>query len=84
MKITVKALETKLKIYNDRLVGKGFIAGSDLTLADIQQGHILYRYYDIDIPRARLPNLKRYYVWLTDRPTFQQHVMVSYTDLRVG
>lgn len=43
---------------------------------------MLYRYYDIDIPRADLPALKAYYDRLTDRPAFRDHVMISYDELR--
>jgi glutathione S-transferase len=57
----VAALESKLEIAEQRLTNNPFLAGPDFTLADIQFGHILYRYYDIDIDRADLPRLKRYY-----------------------
>ena len=61
-----------------------FLAGDDLTLADIQFGHVLYRYFDIDIDRPSLPQLARYYAALTRRPAFAEHVMVSYEPLRVS
>jgi glutathione S-transferase len=78
----VAALESKLEIAEQRLTNNPFLAGPDFTLADIQFGHILYRYYDIDIDRADLPRLKRYYHRLTERIAFREHVMVSYEDLR--
>lgn len=78
----VAALETKLEIAEQQLTNNPFLAGPDFTLADIQFGHILYRYYDIDIDRADLPRLKRYYHRLTERIAFREHVMVSYEDLR--
>lgn len=59
-----------------------FLACDTLTLADIQFGHILYRYFDISIDRMPLPHLRAYYDRLTQRPAFQQHVMVSYDALR--
>lgn len=80
----VEQLETKLEISDRRLESREFFTGPDLTLADIQFGHILYRYYDIEISRAQFPNLKRYYTQLTERPAFRQHVMISYEDLRVS
>lgn len=80
----VKTLERKLEIADTQLAGRAFIAGADLTLADIQLGHILYRYYDIDIPRASLPHLQRYFDRLSQRPAYQEHVMISYDDLRVS
>lgn len=76
------ALEEKLAIADRRLADHPYLAGPDVTLADIQFGHVLYRYYDIDIPRADLPALRVYYDRLTARPAYRTHVMVSYEDLR--
>jgi glutathione S-transferase len=59
-------------------------ANDGLTLADIQFGHVLYRYYDIAIDRAEHPAIRRYYQRLTTRPAFREHVMVSYEALRVN
>ncbi len=78
----VADLEIKLAIADTKLSDTEFLAGRNFTLADIQCGHILYRYYDIDIERTALPHLRRYYDALTDRPAFQRHVMISYEDLR--
>jgi glutathione S-transferase len=78
----VTSLEKYLAIADQRLATNRFLAGPDLSLADIQFGHLLYRYYDIAIARAPLPNLARYYRDLSRRPAYQDHVMVSYEDLR--
>lgn len=80
----VKALERFLAIAEARLAGQKFLAGDAFTLADVQFGHCLFRYYDIAIERARLPHLRRYYEALTARPAFREHVMVSYDELRAG
>ncbi|SDC32976.1 glutathione S-transferase family protein [Ruegeria marina] len=76
-------LEAKLTIADAQLSRHAHLAGDAFTLADIQLGHILYRYYDIDIPRAPLPHLRLYYQKLSARPAFRQHVMVPYDELRV-
>ncbi len=78
----VTALEAKLRIAEDRLARHVCLVSDDFTLADIQFGHILFRYYDIDIARAEMPNLRAYYGRLTQRPAFRDHVMVSYDALR--
>ena len=78
IRMAVAALEEKLGIADSRLKDQSYLVGESLTLADIQFGHILYRYYDIQIDRANLPNLARYYTSLTQRPAFREHVMVSY------
>ena len=69
-----------LEIADARLAHNAFIAGDDFTLADIQMGHCLYRYYDLPLGRADLPHLRAYYDRLTQRPAFAAHVMVDYGD----
>lgn len=75
-------LEEKLAIADQRLADAPYLAGRHFTLADIQFGHILYRYYDIDIPRADLPALRAYHDRLCQRPAYRAHVMLCYEDLR--
>jgi glutathione S-transferase len=75
-------LNRYLDIAEARLSGSPFLAGLSFTLADIQAGHCLFRYFDIAIARPERPSLRRYYDRLTARPAFQQHVMVSYDELK--
>ena len=77
----VRALEQLLAIADARLADSTYLCGEELTLADIQLGHILYRYRTIDIERAPFPNLERYYGTLTARPAYRDTVMVSYAEL---
>lgn len=76
-------LETILAIAEAQLGRHAFLAGAELSLADIQFGHVLYRYFDIAIRRPNWPNIERYYAALTRREAFREHVMVSYEDLLV-
>lgn len=62
--------------------GDGFLCGPDLTLADIQFGHVLYRYHDAGLARRRVPGFAAYYARLTARPAYRKAVMVSYDALR--
>ena len=73
----------ELDIAEAQLARHAYLAGDELTLADIQFGHVLYRYHDIPIARPDHPALRRYYEALTTRPAFREHVMVSYEELRV-
>ncbi len=82
IRAAVTALEDRLRIAEPRLAAHPYLAGDHLTLADIQFGHILYRYFDIDMERANLPALAGYYRRLTERPAFAEHVMLSYDELR--
>lgn len=77
-------LHKVLAIAERQLGESAYLASSNLTLADIHLGHLLYRYFDIDIERAALPNLRRYYDHLSKRPAFQDHVMLPYEELRVS
>jgi glutathione S-transferase len=77
----IRALAKKLDIAEGQLSRHAYLAGDDFTLADIQFGHVLYRYFDIAIDRPDRPALRRYYDRLTARPAFREHVMVSYEEL---
>ncbi|MBA4783842.1 MAG: glutathione S-transferase family protein [Rhizobiales bacterium] len=76
-------LDKVLDIGERQLTERPYLAGQDFTLADIQFGHCLFRYFDIDIKRPERPNLKRYYETLKKRPAFAAHVMVCYDELRI-
>ena len=78
----VASLEDELARAEPRLSRTAFLCGADLTLADIQFGHVLYRYFDIDIARTDLPAVRAYYDRLATRPAYQKTVMVSYEALR--
>ena len=87
MAAVAKAVESvgkTLAIAEAELASHAFLAGEAFTLADIQLGHILYRYYDLPIARPDLPALRRYYDRLAERPTYREHVMVAYDELRVA
>ena len=79
----LSALGRYLDIAEAGLSRHAFLAGADFSLADVQFGHVLYRYYDIDIARAERPALRAYYDRLASRLAFKEHVMVSYEELRV-
>jgi glutathione S-transferase len=84
IRTAVTKLDPVLDIAEAQLARFAFLAGDALTLADIQFGHVLFRYFDIPIPRADRPGLRRYYQALTERPAFREHVMVPYEELRVA
>ena len=79
----VALLHKNLAIAEAQLSRHAFLAGDVFTLADVQFGHLLFRYFDIAIERQTLPALRRYYDALTTRHAYREHVMVSYEELRV-
>ena len=82
IRAALTSIEKELAIANKILANHEYLAGDDFSLADIQLGHCLYRYYDIDVDRADLPQLQAYYRRLQKRRGFVCHVMVSYDELR--
>jgi glutathione S-transferase len=67
----------------DRQLGRyDFIAGDRLTFGDIPAGAQLYRYFNIDIERPKLPNVESWYQRLTSREAYRTHVMVPFDDLK--
>ncbi len=59
-----------------------FVCGDAFSAADIVIGHLLYRWFTMDIARADNPAVEAYYQRLTERPAYRAHVMVSYDVLR--
>lgn len=69
-------------ILDERLADGPYLGGDDVCFADIIVGTLLYRYFTLDFDRADTPHLSAYYERLTKRPTYAEHVMISYDSLR--
>ncbi len=82
IKQAVDTFEAELAIADAVLAKTDYLAGDAFTLADIPFGHVLYRYYDIEIERRIMPNLRAYYDRLCARKAFVDTVMISYESLR--
>ena len=78
----VDMFETGLAIAEAQLSRHDWLAGAHMTPGDLHLGHVLYRYYDIDIERREFPALRAYYDRLTRRPAYAEAVMISYESLR--
>ena len=76
-------LKPLMKIADDRIARFGWLAGPEMTMADISFGTGLFRYFTVDFEKAELPNLATYYDKLCARPAYAEHVMVSFESLRV-
>ena len=74
----VGAIIKLLQIFDQWLSDRPYVTGEALTVGDIPMGAIAYRYYNVDIERPDLPNLKRWYQRLCERPAYQQHVMIPF------
>ena len=63
------------------LEGRSFLLGDALTLADITAGTSLYRYFELEIERPKLPQVERWYRALQARPAYREHVMIPFGEL---
>ena len=61
-----------------QLAGRDFICGDTLSMADIVNGAIAYRYMTLPIERPPLPHMQAWYARLTSRPAYAKHVMIEY------
>lgn len=75
------AFERNLDILEARLGDGPWLLGRDFTLADVEVGLPLYRYFTLDLPRRHRPALAAYYARLCERPGYA-HVTVPYDILR--
>lgn len=66
----------------DPLEDQTYICGDTLSVADIAIGHLLYRWFTIDVARDPNPVVEAYYQRLTELDHYRTHVMVSYDSLR--
>jgi glutathione S-transferase len=69
-------------LLDEVLSARPYLAGDQLSIADIAAGAQLYRYFTLDIERPRLPHVEAWYQRLCDRPAYAAHVMVPYDELR--
>ena len=79
---SVTAVARLMSIAEAQLSKHDWLAGPDMTLADFSFGAQLYRYFTLPFERADLPALAAYYQRLCERPSYAEHVMVSYEPLR--
>lgn len=70
------------KLLDRWLADRTFLAGDEVTLADIPAGTTLYRYFELDIERPSVPNVEAWYARLRERPAYAEHVMVPFADLK--
>lgn len=70
-----------LGILDNNLRDRDYLAGDQLSYADIAAGVSLYRWFTMQIERPAMPGVENWYRRLQDRPAFRKTVMVSYAEL---
>ena len=66
-------------ILEDALEGRSFLAGAELSLAEIVMGTFVYRWHAFSIERPQLKNLKSWYDRMRERPAFKTHIEIPIT-----
>ena len=62
----------------DRYLGEtNYLAGDAFSIYDIPLGVQAYRWFNLDIERAKLDNLDAWYGRLKARPAFQDHIAIG-------
>ena len=69
-----KALDDAWKILDAQLAKQPFIAGGNLTMADIPFCYLINRWYKLPIEHRGLSNVKAWYDRLCERPAFRRNV----------
>ena len=70
----VEAINAAMGVLDARLDGRTWIGGDALTMADIPLGPNLHRYFNLDFERADVPNVRRLYDAMLERPAYAEHV----------
>lgn len=63
-----------LKIFDDHMARRLYVAGPALSIGDIPMGCLVNRWFALPIERPELPNVAAYFERLKQRPTFVEHV----------
>lgn len=70
-----------MRLLDQEIGDKPFLLGDDLSLADIAIGVNFYRYFNIGIERPNVASVERWFETLQQRPAYQQHVMLPFSDM---
>lgn len=69
------------RMMDSRLAEVPYLAGEELTYADIVAGVSLYRWFTMPVDRPSLPHFEAWHERLRARKAFQEAVCVSYEEL---
>jgi glutathione S-transferase len=78
----IEACDIRFGLLDEQLARLPFLAGHELTLADIPAGTTLFRYFGMGVDVPRHPNVDAWYARLCAREAYRAAVMVSFDELR--
>jgi len=73
---------TALAILDSRLLDKPYLAGQNMSMADISAGTIMYRTRDLNLLPSSMQGITRWADTLAERHGFRKYVATSYEELR--
>ena len=68
-----------LKIIDERLAGRAYLTGSELTMGDIPLGCHVHLWFNVPIERPAMPNLEAWFKRLCARPAYAKIVNIPPT-----
>jgi glutathione S-transferase len=71
-----------MQILDGVLADHPFVAGRELSLADIPVGALMYRYANLGVTEPLPHHVARWYASLCEREAFQAHVMLPFDELK--
>jgi glutathione S-transferase len=83
VEIAARRAGNNFGILDRQLAGRSFIAGDHLSIADIAVGTMMYRYFNLPLPRPALPNVEAWYDRLSQRTAYRTHVMIDFKPMLV-
>ena len=66
-----------MRILDAALKDSDFVVGDHLTIGDIPLGLVVYRWFNLDMNRAELPDLAAWYDRLSQREGYRKHVRIA-------
>jgi glutathione S-transferase len=70
---------TAWTIIDEAVADQPYLAGAELSLAEIVLGTQIYRWFTFPIERPVMPNLHAWYDRMRERPGFRKHIEVAIT-----
>jgi glutathione S-transferase len=78
----VAACARHFKLLDTVLADRPFLGGDAPSLADIPIGAHLYRYFELDIDRPRVPHVEAWYARLQRRAAYRDAVMIPFDEMK--
>jgi len=79
LKASMETAVGHFRILDRQLAETPYLAGDHLTLADMGNGVLTWRWFNLDIERPSVPHVEAWFERLQQRPAYREHVMMPLT-----